>query len=269
MEDGGIFRSAFRGFNKADVLGYIDQITGEWETERQELATTTSDIRKECQQAVAQRDSLQSTADELREQNRSLLSKLEETDSRVEALSGQLTAAADSIRRLEEEKAKLTESLSAAEAENRALHGQLTSAEEKCRVATTEMMAAEEHLQTRESELNDRNRQLTDMESCLERYEAILGQTDGIGQHMDGIVRPFMEESHVCTDQTLERVSTALGAALEQLGELRTSVDGQRGTLREKKQTADARLADRLNEWMTQAREAAEQAAERVTRFFR
>ena len=35
MEEKGVFRTALGGFNKSDVLGYIDRITAEWDEERQ------------------------------------------------------------------------------------------------------------------------------------------------------------------------------------------------------------------------------------------
>ena len=51
MEDKGIFRSSIGGFNKSDVLAYIDQITAAWDRERQELTQTAEQARQMLQAA--------------------------------------------------------------------------------------------------------------------------------------------------------------------------------------------------------------------------
>ena len=44
MAQNGMFRNAFRGFNKQDVLQYIDQITAAWDAERKELRELTIEM---------------------------------------------------------------------------------------------------------------------------------------------------------------------------------------------------------------------------------
>ena len=57
MEQKGIFRSALGGFNKQDVLNYIDEITAGWDRERQELesaATADRELAQQQQEEAAQ-----------------------------------------------------------------------------------------------------------------------------------------------------------------------------------------------------------------------
>ena len=61
MAQNGLFRSAMGGFNKQDVLQYIDEITAAWDAERKQLAATADE-------AVAARDALQIVADEAQAQ---------------------------------------------------------------------------------------------------------------------------------------------------------------------------------------------------------
>ena len=61
MAQNGMFRGAFKGFNKQDVLQYIDEITAAWDTERKALEETTNE-------AVAAQETLQATADEAQAQ---------------------------------------------------------------------------------------------------------------------------------------------------------------------------------------------------------
>ena len=61
MAQNGMFRKSFKGFNKQDVLQYIDEITAAWDAERKQLAATADE-------AVAARDALQIVADEAQAQ---------------------------------------------------------------------------------------------------------------------------------------------------------------------------------------------------------
>ena len=57
MAQNGMFRKSFKGFNKQDVLQYIDEITAAWDVERKALEATANE-------AVAAREALQASTDE-------------------------------------------------------------------------------------------------------------------------------------------------------------------------------------------------------------
>ena len=81
MAQNGMFRNAFRGFNKQDVLQYIDEITAAWDEERKALDQTAKD-------ALAAQEALQATADEAQAQKVSELFQAAAPDAEINLLEG-------------------------------------------------------------------------------------------------------------------------------------------------------------------------------------
>lgn len=252
MEEKGIFRSAIGGFNKNDVLTYIDELTGGWNEERVQLTEAAETARQEAQQATA-------AANEATERAQAAVAEAEE----------RLAAMAQKLEEVTQQLAEMTAQRDVAVTEKAALAEELQQEQEKTRTATAEMMAAEERLQTREQEIASLGKTLDEQQEQMARYAAVLGQSDGVQGHVDGIVRPFLEDANRRASDTLQSMHTLLDAMLTQMGELKTDVETQQATLQQRKAESDARLADTLDTWMDKARQLAQDTAGRVTRFFR
>ena len=252
MEEKGIFRSAIGGFNKNDVLTYIDRITGEWNEERVQLTETAETARQEAQEAIA-------TAQQTVTEAQATVAEAEERLAAMEAKLSEIT----------EQLAEMTAQRDVAVTEKAALAEQLQQEQDKTRTAVDEMMASEERLQTREQEITALQQKLDEQQQQIARYAAVLGQSDSMQGHVEGIVRPFVEDANRRAADTLTSVHTLLDAMLTQMSELKTDVEAQQTALRQHKAESDSRLADTLEAWMDKARQTAQDAAGRVTRFFR
>ncbi len=251
MEEKGIFRSALGGFNKSDVLNYIDGMTGAWNEERELLEEQARTNRETAAQATAKAEELQAALDAARAE----LDAVKPLAAHVESLTAQL--------------AQLRDELSTALTEKNRLTAELAQCEDKSQSARTEMMAAEDRLQTREAELANRNERIAALEVLVTRYEAVLGQSNGMQQHVDGIMRPFMDTAARRAENTLEDTYAIIASLLAQLGELQDSIEKQKQVLRDEKTENEAALTRVLNSWFDKAKEFADTAAGRATHFFR
>ena len=110
MEEKGVFRTALGGFNKSDVLGYIDRITADWDEERQRLTQAADKLRRQLAQeqaknrsAVAEmmaaEDRLSACRDET-EALRERLGRAEERQRHFAALFGQEDALCDRLAQI-------------------------------------------------------------------------------------------------------------------------------------------------------------------------
>lgn len=258
MEEKGMFRSAIGGFNKIDVLNYIDELTGNWNEERVQLEQQAQADREAAEAATAKAAELQAAHEAM--------------TAELEALEEELETArplAEQVQALEAQIAQMREELSEALAQNSQLNQKLAQSEEKSQSARAEMMAAEDRLATREQELTQRNERLAALEAVVTRYEAVLGRCDGMKEHIDGIVRPFTENAHRRAEETLDNTYALVSALLVQLGELQEGIDNQKRALRQEKIESDTRLNSVLNNWFNKAKELAGTAADRATHFFR
>lgn len=251
MEEKGMFRSAIGGFNKADVLNYIDEITGNWNEERVQLEQQVVKDRETAHAATAKAEELQAAHD-------AMTAELED-----------IRPLAEQAKELAEQVAQMRAELDEALAQNSQLTHKLAQCEEKSQSARAEMMAAEDRLATREQELTQRNERLASLEAVVTRYEAVLGRCDGMKEHIDGIVRPFTENANRRAEETLNNTYALVSALLAQLGELQEGIDNQKRALRQEKIESDQKLNGVLNNWFNKAKELAGTAADRATHFFR
>lgn len=251
MEEKGMFRSAIGGFNKADVLNYIDELTGSWNEERVQLEQQAIADREKAEAATAKAEELQAAHD-------AMSNKLEE----IRPLAEQ---AEDLAKQVAQMRAELNEAI----AQNGQLTHKLAQCEEKSQSARAEIMAAEERLTIREQELTRRNERLASLEAVVAQYEAALGRCDGMKEHLDNIIRPFTDSASRRAEETLDNTYALIAALLAQLGELQEGIDTQKRALRQEKLESDAKLSNMLGNWFNKAKELAGTTADRATHFFR
>ena len=255
MAQNGIFRSAMGGFNKKDVLQYIDEITAAWNNERQELMarvsaanaaqqelmaanaaaadaadlavqraqiaeTQLTEAQQQIYDATADLAASRAAADELAAQLEDALHRIAELEAIVTAITAQRDEA---IAAVADTKAKLDETASTAAA--------LEESRETCR---------------RQEE------QITAMQQAITRYEQVLGDAETAQERVSDIVRPFIEQANRQADDTLDSVQAVLAGVLAQLGELQGSVDQRRQALRRCKADSDSRLSAAFGDWLGQ-----------------
>ena len=256
MAQNGMFRNALSGFNKQDVLQYIDEITAAWDEERKALDQTAKD-------ALAAQEALQATADEAQaqaaaaaEQQQVAEAQLAEVQQKLFDTTADLTVAATTIEematQLEEAQrrlAQLEQELAATADERDNAIAALADAKEQL----TDAQASRQQLDDSRRQVSAQNEQIASMRQSIQRYENIVGNADTAAQRMDGIVRPFIEQANQQTDETLYSLQNALTAILGQLNELQGDIDRRRQTLQSNKSDSDVRLATALNEWLTAA----------------
>ena len=205
-KDSGIFRSAVGGFNKKDVLEYIDRATGEWNDERLLMQQKID----EGERAVSALPAVQQELAALREQYAAAESEL-----------AALRPLADEIALLKQQVSDQTERLTASAEREAALTSELAAAREKADSATQEMIAAEERLDTRAQEVQGLQEKLDAADATLRQYEGVLGESGDMRQKLDGIVRPFMEGANRRATETLDGTQATIDSLLAKLGELK------------------------------------------------
>ncbi len=253
-----MFRAAIGGFNKADVLNYIDELTNAWNEERTQLEKQARIDREQATKSEA-------VATQAQEAYNAMAAELQ---AAREAMAS-MQPLAEQTKGLSAKVEQLYEELNEAIAQNNRLKQALAQSEEKSQSARAEMMAAEDRLQTRETELNRRNERLASLEAIVARYEAVLGQSDGMKQHLDDIVHPFTHIAARRAEDSIENTNTVIAALLAQLHELQKGLEEQKRALRQDKIESDAKYNRIVETWFAKAKELADTAVHRTTHFFR
>lgn len=249
MDEQGMFRSALGGFHKGDVLSYIDRITTEWNEERQQLTQEREQAAQQAAQQAEQASRAENRAAQL----------TGERDGLAEELTV-LKAELDTLRPLQQELEQLREELSCSRQQEQtlrqrceALAKEAAQAKEKAESATTEMMAAEERLTVRGSELGACERRLEAALERIGRYERVLGRADGMKAHLDGLVRPYLEETSAMADRALSDTRNAVDGMLEQLRSMADQLACHQNALCGTRGEIDTRLEAALDEWLSEA----------------
>lgn len=259
MAQNGMFRTAMGGFNKQDVLQYIDEITGAWSTERTALEQAAAE-------AEANRDRLQEQATEA-------AAKAEEATQRAQVAETQLaevqqqmydataelavhrTAAESLQEQLEEALRRVTE----LEALVDAVTDQRDQAIAAVADAKSQQLdAANLARQLEESrQQNQRqNDQIDSMQQAIARYEQVLGDIETAHLRANELVRPFVDEANKQADETMNSIQAVLAGVLAQLGELQGGVEQRRQALHRCKADSDSRLSAAFGDWLNDPSDA-------------
>lgn len=111
MAQGGLFRSAMRGFHKQDVLQYIDEITGAWDAERKELEQQAAAALAAEEQLKATTQQAVEEAQQAKEQTKVAEDRLQEVLIRMAELEAQLADAQEANQQQREQIDTLQQSL--------------------------------------------------------------------------------------------------------------------------------------------------------------
>ncbi|MBQ8752096.1 MAG: hypothetical protein IJZ13_03225 [Clostridia bacterium] len=267
MADKGIFRSAMGGFNKKEVLEYIDQITAAWDAERQSLEhqAAAAEARAEAAEtAAAEAGAAAETAETAAAEAQAELTTCREQLTQSAAELDTKTVTVQALEEvLQEKEAQLTVALQEID--------RLTAQRDEAISAVAEAREQIAALETVSGEtatrLEEATHRLTETEATAailrqenDRYKAVLGTAETAQEHVDSIVRPFIEQANRQADETLDAVQAVLAGVLAQLGELQGSVEQRRQALHRCKADSDSRLSAAFGDWLALARSAAKPA---------
>ena len=256
MAQNGMFRNALSGFNKQDVLQYIDEITAAWDEERKALEQTAKD-------AVAAQEALQAAAEEAQaqaaaavEQQQVAETQLAEAQQKLFDTTADLSVAATTIEematQLEEAQrrlAQLQQELAATADERDAAIAALADAKEQLADADTLRRQLEDNRRVTAVQ----NEQMAAMRQTIQRYESVLGGVDALQEQIGGQIRPCIRQTAAAADTALENTQNFLTNMICQLDEIKSHLNGMRGDLQDSAADSDARLSAILDRWLAAA----------------
>lgn len=265
MAESGVFRSAMRGFNKQDVLQYIDEITGAWDTERhaltqqkEEAVAAEEAMRTKLAQAQADKEQAAEAATTAGQQAQVAATQLAEVQQELYDITADLAECRS-------DKDEMAAQLEEANRRIALLEAQLTAVTNERDDAIAAVADAKAQLESqgdieaRMEEYRQRDQRQSDqidaMQQAIARYEKVLGNADTAQEHVDGIVRPFIEQANKQADETLDSVQAVLAGLLAQLGELQGNVEQRRQALHRCKADSDSRLSAAFGDWLGQAQD--------------
>lgn len=259
MAQNGLFRSAMGGFNKQDVLQYIDEITAAWNNERQELQQQTEAAMAAQQELTAANEAAAAAADTAAQRAQVAETQLIEAQQQVYNTTADLAesrAAADELAAQLEDALRRVAQLEATVTAITAQRDEAIAAVADARAQLAENENIARELEDSRQQSSRQEEQITAMQQAIGRYEKVLGDADTAHQRVDGIVRPFIDQANKQADETLDSVQAVLAGVLAQLGELQGSVEQRRQALRRCKADSDSRLNAAFGDWLGQTKDA-------------
>lgn len=266
MAQNGMFRNAMGGFNKQDVLRYIDEITAAWDAERKALteqaeAAQTAEAQLRSELRVAQEASQQAAtaAEEALQQLQVAETQLAEVQQKLydaEAdLAGYRAAVEELTEQVDAAQGQIAAARTAAD-EAAAQRDEAIAAVADAKVQMQERTAAETQLEESRRENRQLRDQMDAMQQAISRYERVLGEAADAQERMSSLIHPFLEQANKQADETLDSVQAVLAGLLAQLGEVQGSVEQRRQALERCKEDSNTRLNAAFGDWLEPAKEA-------------
>ncbi len=266
MAESGLFRSAMRGFNKQDVLQYIDEITGAWDNERHGLEQQKNEAVQAQEAMQAQMEQAQADKEQAIEAANEASQKAQVAATQLAEVQQELYDITADLAECRSDKDEIAAQLEEAQRRIALLEAQLTAVtneRDDAIAAVADTKAQLTSLGVVEEQLNDyrqqnqrQSDQIDAMQQAIARYEKVLGNAETAHEHVDGIVRPFIEQANKQADETLDSVQAVLAGLLAQLGELQGNVEQRRQALHRCKADSDSRLSAAFGDWLGLAQDA-------------
>ena len=213
MMNNNTFRSAINGFNRQDVIAYIEKAQREAAEHAQELEAQLEELRK-CE------DWLRSELDKMTEENDALRAQYAEMSERQERTASDLSIAADKAAALEQE-------VQAACAEHASLSAQLQDAKDEVTIAHMEKE------NVAQLELDARKRADDVMKDAENRAESLLAQAraqaqallTNANQEAETLVSTANEKAETLVSTASAKAEMLVSAAHEKAEEIRAAME--------------------------------------------
>lgn len=258
MAQNGMFRTAMGGFNKQDVLQYIDEITAAWNAERTAMEQQLAEVTATQQKLQEQAEQAVSQAQEADQRAQTAESRLTEVQQQMYDATAELSlhrTTAESLREQLEEALRKVAELEAAVAEVTDQRDQAIATVADIKSQQMDALALTQQLEESRQQNQRQSDQIDSMQQAISRYEQVLGDAETAGERAGNIVRPFIEQANKQADETLDSVQAVLAGVLAQLGELQGSVEQRRQALSRCKADSDSRLNAAFGDWLGETSE--------------
>ena len=236
MAQNGVFRNAMRGFNKQDVLLYIDNITAVWENERR-------DLEQKLGEATAIQDSLRNYANQLKVYATAVTQHRQKAEAQLAHTQKQLATTAEDLSVAATTVEELAAQLDEAQQRIATLEEAASTATTARDEAVTSAHYVQEHIAAKEAAIRDledsrriireQNKQIETLQLSIENYEKTIKNMEAAHQEADSKMRPLIDEANRHADETITDVQTVLTSVLSQLNVLQSSMDHRRQALRD------------------------------------
>lgn len=253
MAQNGMFRNAMGGFNKQDVLQYIDGVTAEWNVEREGLGRQISESAEAVKSLQEQVNALLQQVAEAEQKALEAEQKAQVSDAQLAEVQQQLYDATADLAAAQSVNEQMQEALDEAQARIAQLEqnaADLARQRDDAIAAVADAKAQVAIVPELEEKLHRKDEQMAGMQQAIARYEKVLGTAEEAEQRVDGIVRPLINQANKQADDTLDRVQAALAALLAQLGEVQGNVEQRRLALQRCKEDSDSRLTAAFGDLM-------------------
>ena len=207
------FRTAFNGFNRDDVVHYIEYLNNQHNAELAQLNSDMEQLRTQLEQMQAQsaeEDSCEEMLSQANEAYEKLNQHASQQADRIAQLEQELKAAKADV-------AKLNSYMSAADAEN----GQLRSALKQAQNTAAEAAARREQART-EDELKAYRRAERTERQARERAQQICNQANGV-----------LADATVQVDKAAEDLGAVAEHVRAQIQQLQDAVSGSTQALQQ------------------------------------
>lgn len=269
MEDNGNFRTSIKGFNKQDVLDYIDsmqsQHMGDLQTKDKQVMHLRQQLteQQENEEKIKQQlEELQRDTQGLREENIQLkqryednsrllmdnqrltqeaeILRLEKNDLNARLVNLQLRM--DSVTELEEQVKTLTAQLS-----QRSAQFEESSVREQETAAAIESLCAEkddleEQLNQYKEKIQKTEQELKEYQEGSCRYDGFIGDVGSFIMELHAMGQRFLETAYKRSDSCIKVLETSVSAISARLTEAREQVGQARQELVDQGASAGMRL---------------------------
>lgn len=278
MTENGTFRTSFSGFNKADVLHYIDTLQAHFAEETVRLQTEAENARQQAQQAAADTAAQLAEQQRLRELAEQRAASLSEETGRLQKLVDDHMATNRDLRaRLEEANAAaaqgrdLAQRLQRAEAQAQqavaardqavqqavreqaeALHGQLRQVRadlEKAEQEAAEVGALRadnirlsQEVATAREQVAAQGRRLEQLQADRDRYASLIGDVGSFIMEIRAMGQQFLETSYKRSESCLDALDDAVTSLEQQMTDTRSDMEQARQELQDHSMAAGLRL---------------------------
>lgn len=264
MAETGTFRTGFGGFNKTDVLNYIDELKAAHAAELQETAGDLVRTREQLEESEAASEQNAKQLAELTrkcaEQEKALAdagraaAELQGIRTELEILrreNRELKENVNGLRLLADDAAKERERLKALQAERDALLAERErekgAREDERRRLLDQIKALQRNRQAEEEKqaaLRQERDRAQELEKANRGYAALLGDVGAFILEIRSMGQRYLEESKARAALCLDAMDDAVAAVERQLGVSRQSVEEARQELEDGGAAAELRLKE-------------------------
>lgn len=252
MADSGSFRSSMGGFNKKDVLAYIDAQQARHAEEAAQMQAELERWRQHCETAEAALTEERRSQEALRTAVNTAAEEKQALEKRVELLENaqedyrRRAAESDDLRR---ENRRLAEKLEAreqqAQAETAVRLRELTAERDALLAKIRENEASRQNDEDRlRAKLEESCGECEKWKAAGQRYQELIGDVGSFIMEIRAMGQRFLETSYKRSESCLDALDDAVASLERQMADNRSDVEQARQELLENSTSAGLRMEE-------------------------